>query len=165
MGLFQEVFNKLLGGRNGTGQSVTLNAPKPERPEPRFKLGDGYYFEFEQVSNGMGGYHMINVYLLKLDDPTFKRCIVDGRGKIKNFPGVEKGEWLKELEFPLNNKTQFRFWIYAYKDGKASVEWTLQPDGRYFEDEDGFGAENCEEITLYSSLDTNGFFTGPFKRI
>ena len=88
MGLFQEVFKKLFGGRNGTGQSVTLNAPKPERPEPRFKLGDGYYFEFEQVSNGMGGYRMINVYLLKLDDPSFKRCIVDGRGKIKNFPGV-----------------------------------------------------------------------------
>lgn len=165
MGLFQGLLNKLLGGRNGTGQSVTLNAPKPERPEPRFKLGEGYYFEFEQVSNGMGGYRMINVYLLKLDDPAFKRCIVDGRGKIKNFPGVEKGEWVKELEFPLSNKTQFRFWIYAYKDGKASVEWTLQPDGRYFEDEDGFGAENCEEITLYSSLDTNGFFTGPFKRI
>ena len=165
MGLFQGLLNKLLGGRNGTGQSVTLNAPKPERPEPRFKLGEGYYFEFEQVSNGMGGYRMINVYLLKLDDPAFKRCIVDGRGKIKNFPGVEKGEWVKELEFPLSNKTQFRFWIYAYKDGKASVEWTLQPDGRYFEDEDGFGAENGEEITLYSSLDTNGFFTGPFKRI
>ena len=165
MGLFQEVFKKLFGGRNGTGQSVTLNAPKPERPEPRFKLGDGYYFEFEQVPNGMGGYRMINVYLLKMDDPSFKRCIVDGQGRIKNFPGVEKGEWVKDLEFPLSNKTQFRFRIYGYEDGKAPVEWTLQPDGRYFEDEDGFGAENCEEITLYSSLDTNGFFTGPFKRI
>jgi hypothetical protein len=49
------------------------------------------------------------------------------------------------------------------EDGKAEVEWVLQPDGRYFEDEDGFGAENCEEITLYSYLDTNGVFTEPFK--
>jgi len=49
------------------------------------------------------------------------------------------------------------------KKFKDSVEWTLQPDGRYFEDEDGFGAENCEEITLYSYIDTNGIFTEPFK--
>lgn len=164
MSLFQAWFKKTFVNRKGTGQSVTLSTPASERPEPRFNLGDGYYFEFEQVSNGMGGYRMVNVYLLKVDDPAFKRCIVDGKGKIENFPGVEKGEWIRELEFPLSNKTQFRFWIYAYTDGKASVEWTLQPDGRYFEDEDGFGAENCEEIILYSSLDTNGFFTEPFKR-
>ena len=50
---------------------------------------------------------MVNVYLLKLDDHTFKRCIVDGKGKIENFPGVEKGEWVKELEFPLNNTDSF----------------------------------------------------------
>ena len=162
--MFQAWFKKVFVNRNGIGQSVTLSTPAAERPEPRFKLGDGYYFEFEQVSNGMGGYRMVNVYLLKVDDPAFKRCIVDGMGKIANFPGVEKGEWIKKLEFPLSNKTQFRFWIYAYAAGKASVEWTLQPDGRYFEDEDGFGAENCEEITLYSSLDTNGFFTEPFRR-
>ena len=131
--------------------------------EPRFKLGNGFYFEFDQVSNGYGGYRMINVYLLNVDNPSFKRCIVDGHGKILNFPGIEEGEWMKRLERPLSNKTKFRFWIYKYKDGKASVEWTLQPDGRYFEDEDGFGGENCEEITLYSSIDTNGFFTEPFK--
>ena len=59
---------------------------------------------------------------------------------------------------------EFRFWIYEYKDGKASVEWTLQPDGGYFEDEDGFGGENCEEITLCSHIDTNGIFTEPFRK-
>lgn len=135
----------------------------PKQPEPQFKLGDGYYFEFDEIPNGMGGYRMINVYLLKIDEPSFRRCIVNGDGNIENFPGIEEGEWIKELEFSLNNKTQFRFWIHAYKDGKASVEWTLQPDGRYFADEDGFGAENCEEITLHSYLDTNGAFTEPFK--
>lgn len=135
----------------------------PDRKEPRFKLGEGFYFEFDEVSNGMGGYRMTNVYLLKIDDPSFKHCIVDESGIIENFPGVVDGDWKNELEFPLGKKTQFRFWIYAYKDGKASVEWTLQPDGRYFEDEDGFGAENCEEITLWSYIDTNGFFTEPFK--
>lgn len=112
----------------------------------------------------MGGYRMVDVYLLKTDDPSFKRCIVNKSGEIENFPGIEHGEWEKDLEIPLiGTKTQFRFWIYAFKDGKASVEWTLQPDGRYFADEDGFGWEHFDEITLYSSIDTDGYFTEPFK--
>lgn len=143
--------------------SMDRKTEQADRKEPRFKLGNGFYFEFNEASNGYGGYRMINVYLLKTDDTSFRRCIVNGNGRIENFPGIEKGEWTKKLEYPLNNKVQFRFWIYEYKDGKASVEWTLQPDGRYFEDEDGFGGENCEEITLYSYIDTNGKFTEPFK--
>ena len=138
-------------------------ATPPVQKEPRFKLGDGFYFEFNEVPNGMGGYRMINVYLLKTDDPSFRRCIVDERGMIENFPGIVEGDWKKSLEFPLDRKTQFRFWIYHYKDGKAAVEWMLQPDGRYFEDGDGFGGENCKEVTLHSYIDTNGFFTEPFK--
>jgi len=50
----------------------------------------------------MDEYRMISVYLLKIDNPTFKRCIIDGNGMMKSFPGIEK-----ELEFPLSNKTQF----------------------------------------------------------
>lgn len=152
-----DLLNKLLG------RSERQNSVQSKREEPRFGLGDGYYFEFHEVSNGMGGYHMTNVYLLKIDDPAFKRCIVDETGKIQNFPGVERGDWIKELEYPLDDKTRFRFWIHEYKDGKAYVDWTLQPDGRYFEDEDGFGGENCEEISLYSYLDHDGKFTAPFK--
>ena len=163
MSMLKELFNKLLGNKKIENQSVATVSTNAERPEPRFKLGDGYYFEFDEVSNGMGGYRKINVYLLKVDAPSFKRCIVNGSGLIENFPGIEKGDWVKELEYPLDRKTQFRFWIYAYKDGKALVEWTLQPDGRYFEDEDGFGGEDFEEITLYSYINTKGFFTEPFK--
>ena len=144
-------------------EAMEQKSIQPACKEPRFKLGDGFYFEFDTVSNGYGGYRMINVYLLNVDDPSFERCIVNRCGEIENFPGIEEGKWMERLERPLSNKTKFRFWIYKYKDGKASVEWTLQPDGRYFEDEDGFGGENCEEITLYSSIDTNGFFTEPFK--
>ena len=170
MSLIKDLLNKLLHDNGNTATGIVNKAePKVQDfkqlncPEPRFKLGNGFYFEFDEVSNGMGGYRKINVYLLKIDDPTFKRCIVDEMGMIENFPGVVDGEWKKELEFPLGRKTQFRFWIYEYKDGKASVEWALQPDGRYFEDEDGFGGEQCTEITLWSYIDTNGFFTEPFK--
>ena len=163
MSYLNDLLGKFFGNKNNASRSTESNSIQQEHPEPRFKLGEGFYFEFDEVSNGMGGYRMINVYLLKIDDPSFKRCIIDKSGMIENFPGIVDGDWKKELEFPLGKKTQFRFWIYAYKEGKALVEWTLQPDGRYFEDEDGFGAENCEEITLYSYLDTNGLFTEPFK--
>ena len=157
MSYLNDLLSKFFGNKNNDGRSAESNSTHEERPEPRFKLGEGFYFEFDEVSNGMGGYRMINVYLLKIDDPSFKHCIVDESGTIENFPGIVDGDWKNELEFPLGKKTQFRFWIYDYKDGKASVEWMLQPDGRYFDDEDGF------EITLWSYIDTNGFFTEPFK--
>ena len=131
-------------------------------PEPRFPLGEGLYMEFDEVSNGYGGYSMTNLYLLKIDDPSFRRCIIDERGIIRSFPGFEMGDWCKGLEFPMDNKVRFRFWIYRFEDGFASVSWTLQPDGRYFEDEDGFGAEHFDEITLKCRIDKNGNFNGKF---
>ncbi|MBQ7922855.1 MAG: hypothetical protein IJ325_09835 [Clostridia bacterium] len=139
------------------------NTAEAEPPEPRYKLGSGYYYVFEEVPNGYRGYRMTDVYLMKTDDPTFHRCLVDGNGRIRNFPGIREGEWKKELEYPCDDKVRFAFRIGEYKDGKAYVSWTLQPDGRYFEDEDGFGAENCEEICLYSYLDEDGKFTKPFS--
>lgn len=135
----------------------------PERKEPRFLLGDGFYFEFEEVPNGYGGYRMVNVWLLKVDDPGFSRLIVDKDGFIRHFPGVTGEDWKKGLEYPMDKKIRFGFWIGKFEGGLARVRWTLQPDGRYFEDEDGFGAEDCEEITLYSDLDRNGRFVRPFS--
>ena len=41
--------------------------------------------------------------------------------------------------------------------------WEIQPDGRYWEDEDGFGGTSDAEVTLYTFLDENGDFTGPFR--
>ena len=158
--MFRKLIQKLLQ----TSAPASQNAGQAERKEPRFKLGDGYYIEFEEVSNGMGGYRMINLLLMNMDDPSFRRCIIDGSGRIQKFPGIKDGEWKKELEFPLDHKVRFAFRIGGFQDGKALVSWTLQPDGRYFEDEDGFGSENCEEITLYSYIDTNGIFTEPFQQ-
>ena len=186
MSFMKNLFNKLFGNNNSTTIIDTENTSsssnhilaksstnekmkneteqeameqksiQPNCKKPRYEIGDGFYYEFDEVSNGYGGYCNINVYLLNVDDPSFERCIVNRCGEIENFPGIEEGKWVERLERPLSNKTKFDFRIYEYKDGKASVEWTLQPDG--------FGGEKCEEIILYSSIDTNGFFTEPFKR-
>lgn len=36
--------------------------------------------------------------------------------------------------------------------------WEIQPDGRYWMDEDGFGMENSIELSLYTDLDNEGIY-------
>ena len=45
----------------------------------------------------------------------------------------------------------------------STLEGSYQPDGFYWADEDGFGAENDSEIVLYADLDAKGVFKGPFR--
>lgn len=125
-------------------------------------LGGDFYIAYSLSGNGMGGYTTTDLYLRKASDPTFHRCIINNSGVIQKFPGFQGNDWRKDLQFPSDHKVRFSFSVYGFSDGFALVSWTLQPDGRYFEDEDGFGAENCEEIVLYSKIDENGLFTEPF---
>lgn len=43
------------------------------------------------------------------------------------------------------------------------MDWMVQPDGRYWEDEYGFGRSFDEEIILYAYLNNNGSFITPFR--
>lgn len=157
MSFLHTLFKKLPGAGRKTDRSAEAG-----QTVLRNELGDGFYLEHGWRSNGMGGYRNVNVYLLRTDDPAFRRCIVDDRGRIQSFPGFAEGDWKQALQFPLDSQVRFVFDIFGYRDGKALVSWVLQPDGKYFADSDGFGAENCEEITLYSHIDTDGRFTEPF---
>lgn len=135
------------------------NAPEPENP-----LGNGFYWEYKDRSNGMGGYRTSDVYLLKTDDPDFRRHIVNRYGDILNFPGYADNKWRQALEFAFDDAVvYFVFHIYPFKNGKARVRWLVQPDGRYFADDEGFGAEHCDRIEMYSELDEDGQFTKPFS--
>ncbi len=46
--------------------------------------------------------------------------------------------------------------IYKYTNGVAEVDWQLQPDGRYYMDEDGFGMTSDNEINIYGAIDRKG---------
>ncbi len=99
------------------------------------------------------------------DERSIKNMVINAKGEFCNFPGVIENEfWLKELSdiSALNNKIRFRTSIENF-DGKFAILWNIQPDGRYWEDEDGFGATNDLEITLYSFLDIDGNIAQPFK--
>ena len=75
-------------------------------------------------------------------------------------------EKVDKLENPRNAHillAQYRFSIETFINGVALVCWTLYPDGRYFEDEDGYGGENCNETTVYAYIDNLGKVIVPFQ--
>lgn len=142
-----------------------FTAPKPveeEKPSGRcFNLGRGYYLAYREKANGFGGYCYVSACLYK-----GKKCIrriTDDNGCFLNFPGAEHGEWEKELAFSFEPVTRFPFSYNCFNEkGLAEFVWMVQPDGRYWEDEDGFGGEKDSEIKLYAFFDETGQFVAPF---
>lgn len=77
-------------------------------------------------------------------------------------------EKVDKLENPLNAhilQAQYGFSIETFFNGVALVCWTLYPDGRYFADVDGYGAENCNETIIYAYIDTLGRVIIPFQNM
>lgn len=79
----------------------------------------------------------------------------------------------KDINFDLINSLEnshdahrllanYYFGVYDFKDGVAMVQWTLYPDGRYFADEDGYGAEDNDEVNVYAFIDENSNILIPF---
>lgn len=48
----------------------------------------------------------------------------------------------------------FPTFIRDFSNGVAEVSWQLNPDGRYYMDDDGFGMTSDEEITVYGFIDS-----------
>lgn len=53
--------------------------------------------------------------------------------------------------------------IRGFNNGVATIEWQLNPDGRYYADSDGYGMTDDQEITLYGYIDRNGRLVGKFR--
>ena len=93
-----------------------------------------------------------------------RKMLTDSRGNIQNFPGMIKEDfWAKEVAPNyLKPCVGFRSSFEKREDGWLFL-WQLQPDGWYWADEDGFGAEKDVEVILYTFVDLDGNFTGPFR--
>ena len=91
--------------------------------------------------------------------------IIDESGNILNFPGIEYGEKLKEElgESEINPIVKYEAVFEKMSDNKFIMVWTVRPDGRYWMDSWGFGAEDYESLSLYTYIDEQGNFTAPFK--
>ena len=46
--------------------------------------------------------------------------------------------------------------IGHFEGGVAEVAWQINPDGRYYMDDDGYGMTEDVEITLYGTIDRRG---------
>ena len=60
---------------------------------------------------------------------------------------------------------QFPSSIRGFRNGVARVDWQLNPDGRYYMDDDGYGMTADEEIEIYGFIDTKGNVLVKFKAI
>ena len=48
----------------------------------------------------------------------------------------------------------FPTFVSCFQNGVAKVSWQLNPDGRYYRDDDGYGMTDDEETTVYGFIDT-----------
>ena len=59
----------------------------------------------------------------------------------------------------------FPSFIRHFENGVAEVSWQLNPDGRYYMDEDGYGMTDDEEITIYGFIDQQAKVVVKFMNI
>ena len=55
--------------------------------------------------------------------------------------------------------------ISLFKNGVAEVDWQLNPDGRYYMDDDGFGMTDDKEINIYGFIDKTGTVVVKFQAV
>ena len=93
-----------------------------------------------------------------------RKMLVSSTGVIQKFPGFKDKEALAKRVDAKALTPQIRFRTsFEKRESGWIMHWEIQPDGRYWEDEDGFGGTNDEEVTLFTYVDENGDFTGPFE--
>jgi hypothetical protein len=126
------------------------------------KLGGGYYLEYRETSNGMGGFHPVDIRLLRGNGLLVKE-ITDSQGNFIHFPGVSDGEWQQDLTGTFYACTRFVCQASCFINDLACFSFVVQPDGLYWADDDGFGMTMDNEIKLYSLFDKNGDFVQPFS--
>lgn len=138
------------------GNKYSLAKPAPPQTTPRqtepVRLTQTVVF----------GHGDSSVYFVD-ENRGIQKMLVDTGGNIRNFPGILKEDfWVKEVSAnSLLPKIRFRT-SFEKRENKWIMLWTIQPDGDYWRDDDGFGAENEDEVVLYTYVDLNGDFTGPF---
>ena len=150
-----------------SGNKKPASSPTPASPPRevhRQELGNGFYYTYELASNGLGGQYEVNICLHSDNNPELNCQITDSHGEFVDFPGYVGGAWVMDVTSPYYLKSmRFPSYIRKFERGRAEFLWQVQPDGRYFADEDGFGAEHCMEIWLHSYINEEGKFIGPFK--
>lgn len=146
------------GRTEATGKSDLDNIRSMADGYERHDLGQGVYFVCLGRSHACWLYNEATDALLPL-------VTRNGSVLFLKRTDLESGAVeLIERECPGRMMSaDFRFWVYPFKEGKAQVEWTVRPDGRYWADEDGYGMTDDEEISLRGEITADGRPVGLFR--
>jgi len=128
----------------------------------RIDLGDELYVTYLETPNYSGVSRKADMTLWKYPNILINK-ITDIWGYFFYPVPIIDVEGFRHGYRVAGPQIEFSSHIFPFKNNLALFEWTYQPDGRYFSDEDGFGAENCEEIILYAYMDKEGKFITPFS--
>ncbi len=148
---------KLDKGKNESGRSQTdtkvvpqiksqANPAETETSDKPPKLALNQNVTFGRNGNG----ETADV-VLSASEHNYQKVIVNYDGFFSDFPGIVQGRWTRWLKGKFDfdaGRVCFRTSFEKQGDGYRCL-WEVQPDGRYWADEDGFGAENDSEIILY----------------
>jgi len=55
--------------------------------------------------------------------------------------------------------------VYGFRNGVADVQWQINPDGRYYMDDYGFGMTNDKQIPLWGKIDRAGKVVEKFSYV
>ena len=53
--------------------------------------------------------------------------------------------------------------VEGFRKGVARVRWQINPDGRYWMDDDGFGMTSDIEVEIYGYINKEGKVVGKFR--
>ena len=137
------------------------------------KLTEGLY-KTNDLGEGMGVvYQLINGwwkprYILNNNTKTAFEFM--SRGQYSMTVKEEDIEWstLKELPEDVQNNARTQFAMYptfveGFSNGVARVRWQINPDGRYWMDDDGFGMTSDVEVEIYGYINKEGKVVGKFR--
>ena len=137
------------------------------------KLTEGLY-KTNDLGEGMGViYQLINGwwkprYILNNNTKTAFEFM--SRGRYLMTVKEEDIEWstLKELPEDVQNNARTQFAMYptfveGFSNGVARVRWQINPDGRYWMADDGFGMTSDVEVEIYGYINKEGKVVGKFR--
>ena len=130
-------------------------------------MGNNAYLNTDHIgrTHSEGVYPSDFTVILTNPDTGEKFKIIDREGNICNFPGIEPCEALC-AEMNVENIQPIVKYSTTFKkceNGHHLMLWTVRPDGRYWMDSWGFGAEDYEWVDLYAYINEKGQFATPFK--
>lgn len=78
-----------------------------------------------------------------------------------SLKGISK-EYLERIE---TRNAIYPTFIRRFENGVAEVQWQINPDGRYWMDDDGFGMTSDAEYNIYGFIDTECKVVVPYQAI